>query len=291
MTDFIPRDSKQDDAPGQTGASLDVAVTNEANSIVPKNLRESANIATCGCTPELVQTGPCHCAADTPVAGAALINPIYTPSLEGYGARRSWAALAVTIIIHVVAAVALLGAGYAVVKRPQSNKLEVVTLSQPPPPEPTPPSPPHPEPLAVSQKPVADLVTPEAIVKLPTVARVVAAPEPEMVTAVATAPVKEAPTDPVPITPPDFNAAQLNNPGPAYPYLSRKAREQGVVLLRVTVSASGGAKVLSVARSSGYDRLDKAALKAVKKWRFIPAKQAGQPVEAIVLVPVTFSLS
>lgn len=291
MTDFIPRDSKQDDAPGQTGASHAVAVTDEENSAAFKNLLGPDNIPACGCAAELAETAPCHCPTDTPTASSALIEPVYTPSLEGYGAKRNWTALAITIAIHAVIAAGLLSAGYAAIKRPQPKNLEVFTLSQTPPPEPTPPSPPQPEPLAVSQKPVADVIAPEAIVKLPTITRTVPAPEPKKMTVVATAPVKEAPSNPAPITPPDFKAAQLNNPGPAYPYLSRKAREQGVVLLRVTVSASGGAKTLSVARSSGYDRLDRAALNAVKKWRFVPAKQAGQSIEAIVLVPVTFSLS
>ncbi|RKF23577.1 energy transducer TonB [Altericroceibacterium spongiae] len=100
----------------------------------------------------------------------------------------------------------------------------------------------------------------------------------------------KSPPAPVPVTPPDFSAAQLNNPGPSYPYLSRKAKEEGVVVLRVLVSAEGRAKSLRIEETSGFDRLDKAALKTVKKWRFVPASQAGNPREAWVLVPITFSL-
>ncbi|MXP25049.1 TonB family protein [Altererythrobacter indicus] len=99
-----------------------------------------------------------------------------------------------------------------------------------------------------------------------------------------------SPPAPAPIVPPDFSAGQLNNPGPSYPYLSRKAKEQGVVLLRVLVSADGRAETLKVEKTSGFDRLDKAALATVKKWRFVPASQAGKPRQAWVLVPITFSL-
>jgi protein TonB len=103
-------------------------------------------------------------------------------------------------------------------------------------------------------------------------------------------PAQPAPAAPAPIVPPDFTAAQLRNPGPAYPYLSRRAREEGVVLLKVLVGTDGRAARLEVEESSGFERLDEAALKTVGKWRFVPASQAGQPREAWVLVPVTFSL-
>ena len=45
---------------------------------------------------------------------------------------------------------------------------------------------------------------------------------------------------PAPVTvPPQFDAAYLRNPPPAYPALARRYREQGKVLLRVYVSAAG----------------------------------------------------
>jgi protein TonB len=106
----------------------------------------------------------------------------------------------------------------------------------------------------------------------------------------APAPPAPRPAPAAPVTPPDFSAGQLANPGPSYPYLSRKAREEGVVTLRVLVSAEGRAKQLSVERSSGFERLDEEALKTVRRWRFLPARRAGEAVEAWVLVPVTFAL-
>ena len=93
------------------------------------------------------------------------------------------------------------------------------------------------------------------------------------------------------IEPPKFGAAYLNNPAPDYPAASRRFSEQGIVLLRVLVSLSGQAESVQIENSSGYSRLDQAAIKAVKLWSFIPAKRNNQPLSAYVLVPVKFSLA
>jgi protein TonB len=89
---------------------------------------------------------------------------------------------------------------------------------------------------------------------------------------------------------PSFNAAYLNNPAPKYPPVSRRLGEQGLVLLRVQVTADGIAESVELQTGSGSSRLDQAALEAVKKWRFVPAKRGDQSVSASVVVPVRFSL-
>jgi protein TonB len=89
---------------------------------------------------------------------------------------------------------------------------------------------------------------------------------------------------------PSFNAAYLDNPAPNYPSVSRRLGEQGKVLLRVQVAADGKADFVTLHTSSGSNRLDQAALAAVKKWRFVPAKRGGQAVSASVVVPVSFSI-
>jgi protein TonB len=42
--------------------------------------------------------------------------------------------------------------------------------------------------------------------------------------------------------------------------------------------------------SSGFPRLDERAADTVRRWKFQPARQGGQPVEAWVIVPIQFSL-
>jgi len=90
---------------------------------------------------------------------------------------------------------------------------------------------------------------------------------------------------------PKFGVAYLNNPAPDYPGISKRAGEEGRVLLKVLVSANGDAENVEIEKGSHFDRLDQAAINAVKRWRFIPAHKGGQTLSAYVLVPVKFSLS
>ena len=100
---------------------------------------------------------------------------------------------------------------------------------------------------------------------------------------------KAEPTPPA-VTAPGYEADYLNNPPPAYPRLSRRLREEGEVELRVRVSQTGQPETVELARSSGSERLDAAALRAVRQWRFEPARQGGRTVEAWVRVPIFFKL-
>ncbi len=93
------------------------------------------------------------------------------------------------------------------------------------------------------------------------------------------------------IVPPNFVAAYLNNPGPHYPRASIRAREHGTVMLMVRVGLDGRAGEVSVQSSSGYLRLDEAAVDVVRRrWRFVPARQGDRVVAAWVRVPITFEL-
>ncbi len=92
------------------------------------------------------------------------------------------------------------------------------------------------------------------------------------------------------ISPPVFNAAYLRNPPPSYPLVARRNGEQGAVTLRVRVTREGAAASVAIEKTSGSAHLDDAALETVRTWRFVPARQGGQPVEAWVLVPVVFKL-
>lgn len=61
-------------------------------------------------------------------------------------------------------------------------------------------------------------------------------------------------------------------------------------MLRVLVTADGHAGQVSVAEGSGIDAFDKAALAAVRRWRFVPAKRGSEAVAAHVNVPIVFVL-
>ncbi len=87
-----------------------------------------------------------------------------------------------------------------------------------------------------------------------------------------------------------FDADYLHNPPPTYPPLSRRLGEEGKVVLRVQVSAAGVAGQVEIKTSSGSARLDEAAQRTVRHWKFVPAKRGGTPVESWVLVPIHFRL-
>ena len=81
------------------------------------------------------------------------------------------------------------------------------------------------------------------------------------------------------------------NPKPDYPVPSLRRREEGIVLLNVLVQTDGTPAAISLNRSCGHPLLDRAALEAVHRWTFEPARAAGAPVSSLVVVPVRFSLA
>lgn len=84
----------------------------------------------------------------------------------------------------------------------------------------------------------------------------------------------------------------LSSPAPSYPVAALRAGQQGTVLLRVLVGTDGRPAEVSVQTSSGHRALDLAARSQVlRNWRFQPAMQNGQAVQAYGLVPVSFSLN
>ena len=80
------------------------------------------------------------------------------------------------------------------------------------------------------------------------------------------------------------------NPKPDYPIPSLRRREEGIVLLNVLVQPDGTPAAISLNRSCGHPLLDRAALEAVRRWTFEPARAAGVPASSLVVVPVRFSL-
>ncbi len=115
------------------------------------------------------------------------------------------------------------------------------------------------------------------------------APAPVMTAAVA--PPARAGGNDDRIEPPHYNVAYLNNPKPDYPAAARRMRLQGAVIVRAMVEPSGRASDLKIQRSSGVELLDEAALRAVRDYRFVPAKRGSEVVTHWVDVPFTFRLT
>ena len=76
---------------------------------------------------------------------------------------------------------------------------------------------------------------------------------------------------------------------PPYPMSSRRIAEEGALLLDILVSADGHVRDAKVSQSSGFDRLDQAAMSEAKQhWRLRPATRNGVPFEQWLTLRVVF---
>lgn len=79
---------------------------------------------------------------------------------------------------------------------------------------------------------------------------------------------------------------------PEYPPSSRRAGETGTVILEVYVLENGRAGDVRVKQSSGFPKLDEAAVREVKRsWRLVPGTENGKPVPMWGQFAVTFKLT
>lgn len=233
---------------------------------------------------------------------ASHIQPAQADALR----RLSPTTLLLVLAAHLGVAATLSAMRDPAVVPPQTPLMvEVLTPQAVDQPKPSTPdiTPPKPRPLArqpqASRVPDTPVLATRPAVPEPSAAeaRVVPpAPLPPVNTPVQPAPVAAAPVShAVPVaqpvaTAPRFDADYLDNPRPAYPPISRHEREQGTVKLNVYVEASGQAGKVELASSSGYERLDKAAMATVRRWRFTPARRGTEAVADWVTVPIVFSL-
>jgi protein TonB len=86
-------------------------------------------------------------------------------------------------------------------------------------------------------------------------------------------------------------ASVLRGASPKYPAAARKAGWEGAVVVSILVDETGRAAAVTIRESSHYDSLDEAAVEAVKKWRFSPARRNGEPVASMHTVRVRFRLT
>ena len=78
---------------------------------------------------------------------------------------------------------------------------------------------------------------------------------------------------------------------PEYPPVSRRLGERGTARLALTVSHAGTVSEAEIVNSSGYPRLDAAAIAWIKAhWRYQPAREGAKPVAAKVQAVVEFRL-
>lgn len=89
---------------------------------------------------------------------------------------------------------------------------------------------------------------------------------------------------------PSSNADYLQNLRPAYPPISRRLNEQGKTTVRVLIDNNGEPLRADIATSSGFNRLDEAAVATVMRWRYVPGKRNGVAETMWFNVPINWVL-
>lgn len=78
---------------------------------------------------------------------------------------------------------------------------------------------------------------------------------------------------------------------PSYPESARRSGVQGTTVLKLRVLENGKVGEVQIEKSAGHPDLDMAAVDAVRKWLFEPARIGKQPLAVWVLLPVKFELN
>ncbi|MES3026142.1 MAG: energy transducer TonB [Pseudomonadota bacterium] len=198
--------------------------------------------------------------------------------------------------LHAAAVVAFSGGTTGPTVAPRPAPIEIALAApqvKPPPPPPPPPQikPPPQAPRLVKAVPVAPS-TP--VVADDTPLGEAGADSVQVATASQAAapvapPAPPAPA-PEPVTAPRGYAGYLSNPAPDYPAAAQRRGLEGRVVLKVRVLASGQPASVEVDKSSGHTILDDAALKAVARWVFAPARRGQLAIDGWVQIPLNFKI-
>ena len=211
----------------------------------------------------------------------------------GQRLNRNAAIVLVVVALHVGFVLALRS---GLLMRAAEIVVPIEVLSQmiePPLPKPAPPAPPTPLQTPLPQPPTAQVN--QAINKAPSIAAPLPvaiadptpapnaptgtnaaqpAPAPTPIAAPLTAAPVSQPAAPA-VQLPSSDADYLQNPKPAFPAISRRLNEQGKTTVRVLIGADGQPQRAEIGKSSGFPRLDDAALATVMRWRYVPGKRGG----------------
>lgn len=197
--------------------------------------------------------------------------------------------LAFVLILH--------GAGlyglwrYKIISTPDEAVALMVNFINPPAPEnPKPPEPPKPR--SVDPPPPEHIhLAVETPVVLPDEPAVyVPVPEPVVEAPPPALPQMELPSQHVMLSS-ELSVICSERAAPHYPMASKRMNEQGKAVLRVELGEDGKVANAMVKASSGFARLDEAALAAIKTWRCKPPVRNGVAVRASALQAFNFSLS
>ena len=212
---------------------------------------------------------------------------------DGNSANR-WGGMVFAVLLHVFLVYALVtGLARKAVEVIKQAPLETRIIAEVKPPPETPPPPPPPQ---LTTPPPPFIPPPEIQVALPpppqaiTQTTSVKPPEPRL-----TPPAPPAP--PAPVAPPMRIAASIDpakdcRDKPAYPSLSRRVGEEGVVVLEFTIEANGDVLEAKIKQSSGHPRLDEAAKRGLTTLcKFHPGTVDGKPERSTATIAYRWQLN
>jgi protein TonB len=162
------------------------------------------------------------------------------------------------------------------------------------PPPPPPPPPPKPVPKVLKPPPVPVAIREPVPVPAPNAPTGVVEPQPPA----PPIPPPPAPAPPAPPAPPRLvevtqgETEYIRPPRVVYPAMSKRNGESGVVIIAVYYNTLGYAKRAEVLKSSGFERLDRAAREAVLASQVTPFRRAGSDAntEYLLKAPINFVL-
>ena len=117
-------------------------------------------------------------------------------------------------------------------------------------------------------------------------------PQPPAPIATPSVPVAAVPAPAAPSKAPAPTCVEdyISQPKPPYPRLSKSLGEQGTSSIRVLFSPSGLPLKAELLSSSGFERLDKAAVDGAMSWRFVSCRNAAAATDHWESAPVRFGL-
>ena len=214
-----------------------------------------------------------------------------TDSIDFPRQKLSWPRIAGTafaIALHVVVFMMLMAPISAQKAPDKEDDVTLVSFIEPPKPPPPPPPPPKEPPKTITK-----------IVEQPKPTPVPPPPEAPPIVYDTPSPVAyEAPppAPPAPAAiPQDFGGevdatGRAMNP-PQYPPEEQRRGITGTVTVGLTYDANGNVTDVQVIKSSGNRNLDRAAVKAAKRWKVNPAVRNGVKVAGLAKTDVVFTLN
>lgn len=83
------------------------------------------------------------------------------------------------------------------------------------------------------------------------------------------------------------NPVPVRTVAPEYPQNLKAQNVSGLVMIKCTIDEQGNVGETSVVKSSN-EQFDRFATDAIKKWKFKPARQDGNPISVQVTIPIKF---